>query len=85
MNTITKQTLGILGAAALGTAIGILFAPQKGKSTREKIKSQAIGAKDKLKNFSDEAKKKLNTVSEKFQNKKNETISEIHTELDALR
>ena len=85
MNTITKQTLGILGAAVLGTALGILFAPQKGKNTREKIKSRATGAKDKLKNFSDEAKKKLNSVSEKFQNKKNEAISEIHTELDALR
>ena len=85
MNTITKQTLGILGAAAVGTAVGILFAPQKGKSTRAKINSQATGAKDKLKNFSDEAKKKLNSVSEKFQNKKSEAISEIHTELDALR
>ncbi len=43
MNTITKQTLGILGAAAVGTAVGILFAPQKGKSTREKSRRRTGG------------------------------------------
>lgn len=85
MNTTTKQTIGFLGAAAVGTVIGILFAPQKGKSTRDKIKSQAKGAKEKLSNFSDEAKKKLNNASEKFQTKKREVISDIETELDALR
>ena len=56
MNTITKQTIGFLSAAAIGTAIGILLAPQKGKSTRNKIKYQANGVKEKLNNFSEDAK-----------------------------
>jgi gas vesicle protein len=59
MNTITKQTIGFLSAAAIGTAIGILLAPQKGKSTRNKIKSQANGVKEKLNNFSEMPKEKI--------------------------
>jgi len=36
MNT-GKILLGILGAAAVGAVLGILFAPEDGKKTRKKI------------------------------------------------
>ena len=59
MNTTTKQTIGFLSAAAIGTAIGILLAPQKEKNTRNKIKSQANGVKEKLNNFFRRCQKKI--------------------------
>ena len=33
----SKTILGILGAAAAGVAIGMLFAPDKGTNTRKKL------------------------------------------------
>ncbi len=85
MNIITKQTIGFLSAAAIGTAIGILLAPQKGKSTRNKIKSQANGVKEKLNNFSEDAKRKFNHLSNTLQSKKKTLVSEIETEFDAFK
>jgi gas vesicle protein len=41
MNTATKVTLGILGAAAAGVIIGLLIAPEKGSETRKKIRKTA--------------------------------------------
>jgi gas vesicle protein len=41
MNTGTKVTLGILGAAAAGVIIGLLIAPDKGTEMRKKIRRTA--------------------------------------------
>lgn len=41
MTTKTKLVLGILGAVAVGAAIGLLMAPEKGKKMRKKIKGTA--------------------------------------------
>jgi gas vesicle protein len=37
MNTTGKFVLGLLGAAAAGTVIGLLIAPDKGTETRKKM------------------------------------------------
>jgi gas vesicle protein len=37
MNTTGKFVLGLLGAAAAGTVIGLLIAPDKGSETRKKM------------------------------------------------
>ncbi len=48
-----SAVLGFLAGAAAGAAIGVLFAPDKGTSTRKKIKSQAQKVSDEMKeNFS---------------------------------
>jgi gas vesicle protein len=84
MNTITKQTIGFL-SAAIGTAIRILLAPQKGKSTRNKIKSQANGVKEKLNNFSKMQKENLIIFLTHYNLKKKTLVSEIETEFDAFK
>lgn len=64
-----KSILGILAGAAVGAAIGILYAPERGEETRKKISTKS-------REFSDNMEKKFNslssTVNEKLESIKNE-------------
>jgi len=59
----TKILFGFIAGAAVGAAIGILFAPDKGTETRRKIADQSNDLADNLKNkFTD----LVDGVKEKF-------------------
>ena len=59
----TKILFGFIAGAAVGTAIGILFAPDKGTETRRKISEQSNDLADNLKSkFTD----MVDGVKEKF-------------------
>ena len=49
MSNNTNSVLALLLGAAIGAGVGILFAPDKGSKTREKIKDGFDDAKDDLK------------------------------------
>ena len=49
MSNNTNSALALLLGAAIGAGVGILFAPDKGSKTREKIKDGLDDAKDNLK------------------------------------
>lgn len=51
--------LGILAGGAIGAALGILFAPDKGINTRQKVLDEAILAKQKLSDTANELKDKI--------------------------
>jgi gas vesicle protein len=64
-----KVILGVLGGLAAGAIMGILFAPEKGKKTRKKIKNASNDYADELKDKFDTA---LDTMSKKYDSLKEE-------------
>lgn len=73
----SNGVLALLAGAAIGVGIGILFAPDKGSKTREKIK----GSLDDLKN---EVESKFNSVKEEGKEKFSQSKDELKETVENL-
>jgi gas vesicle protein len=62
MTKKTKLVLGLVGAAAVGVAIGLLLAPEKGSDLRKRVSSTAGGWADNLSDLFARAKSGANGV-----------------------
>ena len=58
-NNTGNTLLALLTGAAIGAVIGILFAPDKGSNTREKMKDGFDDVKNELKNKLDDTSQEL--------------------------
>jgi gas vesicle protein len=58
----SKILLGFIAGVAIGGALGILLAPDKGSETRRKIVEKGNDLGDNLSEFSDTVKDKFNDV-----------------------
>jgi gas vesicle protein len=72
-----KVLLGILAGAAAGAMLGILFAPEKGATTRKKILSKGEDYADELKEKFGEF---VDTVSDKYESVVHKAKKEAETE-----
>lgn len=90
MSSTGKVLLGVIAGAAVGAALGILFAPDKGSNTRAKLAKTGEDYFDELKNkFSDlmesgqetlsNAKSSAEDLMEKGRAKAHEVKSEVRT------
>lgn len=68
---VQKVILVTLASAAVGAALGILFAPHKGSKTREKISQKG---NDYLDGFEDKFNEFVDNASKKFENLKGEAV-----------
>lgn len=81
----SKTIMGVLGGVAVGTALGILFAPDKGTNTRKKIAKKSNDAKDSIKNYVSDV---LENFSEKYDsmlNKAEDLVTEAKGDLDTVK
>ena len=62
MNNNTKIIVALVAGAAIGAALGVLFAPDKGSETRKKIAEEG-------KKFADEVKEKFETKTNEWKEK----------------
>lgn len=70
MNTV-KALVGVLAGVAAGAALGILFAPDKGSSTRKKISKKSSDYVDGL---GAQFNEMVDNMSQKFESLINETV-----------
>lgn len=69
MKADSKVLLGLLAGAAIGAIAGILFAPDKGSETRNKISKSTSDLGDKLKHTFNDF---VDTVKDKYTQAKHE-------------
>jgi gas vesicle protein len=67
MTTTTKVILGLVGAAAVGAAVGMLLAPEKGSDIRKNLKDQAGKLTDKLNEMWQNGKRTAEKASSRIQ------------------
>lgn len=87
-----KVSIGFLAGGAVGALVGILYAPDKGKNTRDKVSFQLVRVRERLKQLVDELGDKDGDLPESFAktegealtNKTREQAKRLMEEVDAF-
>jgi gas vesicle protein len=74
----SNTILGIVGAAAAGALLGVLFAPDKGSETRKKIK-------DKSKDYGDNLKTKFDGIVDTIKSNGKEIVDEGKSKFNQVK
>lgn len=80
--------LAVLTGAVIGAAVGVLYAPDKGESTRKKIKKNALKTKDeithRISQAADELTKTAETKKVEFEQRLEDTLSNMSYKADDI-
>ncbi|MBK8612991.1 MAG: YtxH domain-containing protein [Flavobacteriales bacterium] len=76
-NESRNGILGFLAGAAVGAALGVLFAPRSGKETRERITRKVTDSKDEMDAFIDHAREEWSRTKGKAADAASMTKDEV--------
>lgn len=62
MSNSSNTVVGLLAGTVIGATLGILFAPDKGVNTRQRISEEALAARDKISEKAIDLKEKASTT-----------------------
>ena len=79
MTTTAKVILGIVGAAAVGVAVGLLLAPEKGADLRAKISQKAGDWTGQLSDLFSNAKEEVGNLTRKAARTGSDTGTKSYT------
>ncbi|MFB5945576.1 YtxH domain-containing protein [Albibacterium profundi] len=86
MNDNAKVVAALLAGLAAGAAVGLLFAPEKGADTREKLNESLKDLGDAIKERSAEQKEHLNELKDKLvstiRGKVDRGVDNLESEID---
>lgn len=81
MNNTGNTLLAVIAGSAIGAALGILFAPDKGEVTRRKIADQAAASKESITNnamdLKDRVVSKISSESETLETRMEGLVSDV--------
>ncbi len=86
MNDNSKTVFALIAGLAAGAALGVLFAPERGADTREKLNDSLKDLGEAIKERSAEQKEQFNEFKEKvvstIKSKINRGAADLHEEAD---
>ena len=85
MSNPNKVILGLIGAAAVGVAVGMLLAPEKGGEVRQKIADKAGDIASRIGEFITTGKDKLSEAGENIANKARNFSGDVNQKADSVR
>mgnify|MGYP000951939513 CR=1 FL=1 len=82
MNDNGKIITALLAGLAAGAVLGILFAPEKGSETREKINDSLADLSDAIKERAEEQFDQLNDLKEKIVSTLKSKVGKVSADID---
>ncbi|NCI50543.1 YtxH domain-containing protein [Sediminibacterium roseum] len=85
MTNTSKIILGVVGAAAVGVAIGMLLAPEKGSDIRKKISDTAGDLAGKVSDLITTGKEKLQEVASTVTKQSEGLVNDVSKRADRVK